>query len=450
MKKIFNIFLCLILTVTFLAGSLETAAALPGAPEIEGTAGIIYCTTCDEEIWSLNSGKKYNLASITKLMTCLLAIEQLGLDKQVTVSAEAEKVDRYEAVVSAGEKLTVRDLVHQAMLVSANDSAKALGIAVSGSEKKFAALMNERAEKIGCTGTNFKNASGIAVKNQYSTAADIVKIAKEAFANEELRKIAGTKEYTVHATNMREEKKYENHNYLLFGGTVENGNSKINVKKYKGVFGGKTGTTDKQRANMVVGCDFDGLEVYVVVLDSTINDRYSDVKKLLDYAKESINRYEAFPQGKTFEKAKLKKGATNKVEGVATEAGVINLPEGASASLVTVTPVYDEKLEAPIKKGQIIGHVEIHIADELSRSIELAAAEDVKVGWFLSPFGITNLQTVVIFTMLAFIIIFVITILVMRARNKKRRKLARAAKLRKIALQQIENEREHRQRNWPY
>ena len=454
-RKIFLSFAALILLLSSSFCTPGTAQAASDGPDIKGTSAMIYCTTTDEVIWQKNADKKLNLASITKLMTCLIAIEEMGLDKEVTVTAEAVRASwdgMSKPVGVAGEKLTVKELVYEAMLASANDAASSLAIAVSGSEKKFAKMMNARAEKIGCTGTNFVNASGIEAKNQYSTAADVIKIAREAFSNEELLKIAGTASHTVPKTNKSEERELNNSNLFLEGGEAKTGtgNNTVKVKKYPGVFGGKTGTTLDRKATMVVGCDFDGLEVYAVVLESTVEKRYSDVRKLLNFAKENLSRYEVFSKGKGFEKGKVKGGATNKIEGIAAEAGVVNLPEGASASLLTAVPVYDEELVAPVKKGQKIGVIQIYLADDPVRTIDLLAAQEVKKGWFLSSFGITNMQTVIIIAVLALTAAFLIMIMVLRAANRRKRAAARKAKLRRLAMEQMERERDYRQRNWPY
>ena len=113
-------------------------------------------------------------------------------------------------------------------------------------------------------------------------------------------------------------------------------------------------------------------------------------------------------------------------------------------------PVYDEDLTAPVKKGQKIGVVQIYLADELVRTIDLLAAKEVKKGWFLSSFGITNFQTVIIIAVLALTTAFFIMILVIRASNRRKRAAARKAKLKKLAMEQMEREHDYRQRNWPY
>ena len=147
LKRITISFVALVLFLSTPLYSWDVALAASDGPDIQGTSAMIYCATTDEVIWQKNPDKKLNLASITKLMTCLIAIEELGLDKEVTVAAEAVQASwdgQSEPVGIPGEKLTVEELVYEAMLVSANDAASSLGIAVSGSEKKFAKLMNER------------------------------------------------------------------------------------------------------------------------------------------------------------------------------------------------------------------------------------------------------------------------------------------------------------------
>ena len=134
----------------------------------------------------------------------------------------------------------------------------------------------------------------------------------------------------------------------------------------------------------------------------------------------------------------------------AAEAGLINLPEGASASLVTTKVTYNEDIKAPVKKGDTVGKVEIFLADEKVRDIELKATENVKEGWFLSAIGITNFQTIIIFAVLAVILAFYITIMILRAKNKRKKIRARQEKARQIALAQLERERDVKMRDWPY
>lgn len=451
MKKRLKFFTTLVLITLLLIGAWPAAAfAASSGPDITGSAAYVYCATTEEVLWKKNASKQYNLASITKLMTCLLAAEKLDLAEEVTITQAATEVIKTESFVYAGEKIKAEDLVYAALLASANDAAKALAITVSGSEKKFVKLMNQKAKELGCKNTRFVTSSGVYNKNHYSSAEDIVKIARAAFANPDVLRIAKVAEYTVPATNKTDAVTLKTTNLFLKGGEADTGSGKIKIKKYKGMVAGKTGTTNVNRTTMVVLCKIDGFDIYAVILDSTLQQRYRDIKKLLDYAKATLSPYKAFESGQSFEGAKLKGGATNRVNALASADGLINLPEGASASLVTTQVSFDADLQAPIKKGQVIGKAAVYLADEKIREIDLTAAEDVKEGWFLSRFGVTNLQTVILFFALAVILAFCILILVLRTINKRKRKAARQRRLMEAARRQMEREKDLKQRNWPY
>ena len=446
MKRFITIVLVLAVWMTTSAGVAFGASV----PSIKGKAAIIYCATTGEVVWEKNADKKMNPASITKLMTCLLAIENLELDHEVEVTAEATEVIPTKIYLSSGEKITVKDLLYAALLESANDAAAALAIEVAGSTKAFAEMMNERAKAIGCTNTHFENPHGLKGESHYSSARDIALISAEAFKNETLRKISGTLEYTIDKTNKSDARELENGNLFLNGGEREIPTGVVKVKKYDGVFGGKTGTSESQVATLSVGLDYDGLELYAVVLGTTMQKRFSDVKKLLDYGKENVSKYGVFEQGNEFEKGKLLGGATNKVTGVAADPGYINLPEGASASLVTTKVIYNEDLKAPIQAGQKVGIVEIYLADEKIRDVDITAKETIEKGWILSKFGITNFQTVVICAVLTLIFAFFIAILVLRAANRRKRRRRRQQKVMEMARRELERERDMKQRDWPY
>jgi D-alanyl-D-alanine carboxypeptidase (penicillin-binding protein 5/6) len=185
-------------------------------------------------------------------------------------------------------------------------------------------------------------------------------------------------------------------------------------------------------------------------MGTTMEERFPDIKKLLDYAKENMTPYQVFKKGDAFEDARLTHGKTNKVAGMAAYNGVINLPEGASPSLITTKAVYEENLKAPIKKGDRLGVAEIYLADDMVRKIRLVAAEDVEEGWFLSPYGITNMQTVLIFSGAGLILAFIITIFTLRAINMKKKKLRRQQRIMEAARREMEREQSMKQRGWPY
>ena len=140
----------------------------------------------------------------------------------------------------------------------------------------------------------------------------------------------------------------------------------------------------------------------------------------------------------------------NKVTGVAASDGIINLPEGASASLVTSEPIFDPDLKAPITAGQKIGTIVISLANEPIRRIDMVAQNDIKEGWFLSRFYISNLTTIIIGLVILLFISFVLLVLILRAKNRKKREKLRKEKIREAARKQMEQERDWNERGWTY
>lgn len=454
MKKIKKLLMLLLCAAVLVTGvwPLDLAPAAASAElKITGSAGIIYCSDTNEVIWEKNADSKLEPASMTKLMTALLVAENLSLDQEVTVTAEAAVMPETKIYLKEGEKITVENLLYGLLLESGNDAAVALAIAAAGSVEAFAAMMNERAAELGCTATHFVNPNGLRAEEHYSTAEDMVLIAREALDNETVRKIAGTAEYTIPATNMSEERKLATTNFFLTGIDKEIDGKKIKVDKYEGVFGGKTGYVGENKASMVTGLDVDGLEVYCLVMGSeSAITRYSDIKAMMDYGKANVSKYTVFVKDDAFGEVKLRGGADNRVTAVAADDGFINLPEGVSASLVTTECVFTDNLTAPVEKGQRIGVVHIYVADELKSTIDLLAAENIEEGWFLSPYGISNLQTVIIGIVLGLLLIALIAIMTLRISNKRKQARIRKRKLEEEARKQLAREEDRKRRDWRF
>lgn len=428
----------------------ESEELKPEELKIEGKTAIIFCGDTDEVIWEKEADKKMEPASMTKLMTCLLAAENLEPDKVVEITEEAASMPPTNINLKTGEEITVEDLMYGLLLESGNDAAVALAIETAGSVDSFADMMNERAKEIGCTSTNFVNPSGLEDKNNYSTARDMALIAREALSNETVRKISGTSKYTIPKTNLYEERELENSNFFLTGIDEEKYGEKLEIDKYEGVFGGKTGYLGDERATMVTGVDAGGLEVYAVVMGSSLEGRYSDIEKLMDYGKANVSKYAVFEKGDEFGKVKLLGGAVNKVAAIAADDGYINLPEGVSASLVTTECIYTDNLTAPVKQGQKIGAVEIYIAGELKRTVDLVASEDIEEGWFLSGIGISNLQTILLGSFIAIVLIAFAVIISMRIKNKRKLARIRKRKLEEEAMRRMEREEDLKRRDWHF
>ncbi len=453
--KIFVIILIAAMTLLYCIGSFAYVFAETKSRsgiELGATAGCIYVEEFDGILWGHSENKQYNPASMTKLLTCLIAVENLDMKKKVTITSKDISLTGNYPYLQAGEEITVENLMHLALITSNNEAANALALEVSKNITDFSELMNKKASEIGCTDSKFGNPTGLNDPMNRSTAYDMALITEAAMANSIVAEICAKSTYELPSTNKHESKTLENTNLFLSGGEFKNtAGKKVKVKKIKEVYGGKTGTTVSGRATMSVAAEINGLHVIAVIYNSTIEERYNDIRKLISYAKTNVTPYEAFKKSHKFsEKAKIKGGAKTRVSGIAAGSGMINLPEGASASLVSYEVTYLEDLTAPIAEEQKIGEVNVYISDDLVKTVDVISASAIEVGWFPSKIGISNLQTVIICLSLFLIVAMAVTVLVLRIRNMKRAAAIRKQKIQEIARKRLEREQDVKRRDWPY
>lgn len=233
-----------------------------------------------------NMNQKIYPASTTKILTAILAIENLDLNKSVVVSETAIQIpwDSSSVYLKKGEVITVNDLLYCLMLNSGNDAANVLAEAVSGDIASFVKLMNDKLKEIGCTNTNFTNAHGYSDDNHYTTALDMAKILSYCIKNEEFVKIMSTKSYIVKATNKTNENRYlYNTNRLIL--TKEDS---VYARFYEYCIGGKTGYTDEAGRTLVTFGRKDNKTVIVCIFGASTNGsqdvRYTDAINLFEYS----------------------------------------------------------------------------------------------------------------------------------------------------------------------
>lgn len=236
---------------------------------MEGDTGaILYGKNIDEKLYP---------ASITKIMTGLLAIENLNLSDTITFTREMLDSIPWDAAkqgVVAGETMTVEDCLYSLLLRSNNDIAVALAYAVSGGEEEFAKMMTERAREIGAINTNFVNSSGLHDENHYTTARDMALITKAAISNPTFALIWSTPEYNMAATNISTSYTiWHRHNMLVSG----------RGDYYQYANGGKTGYTDEAGRTLVTSATNGGMELIAVILYSVNEEVFDDTKELLNY-----------------------------------------------------------------------------------------------------------------------------------------------------------------------
>ena len=250
-------------------------------PQISSEAGVLYDATTGQILFDKNGTKAMYPASTTKLMTALLAVENLSLDDTITFSATAtQNLESGAATISltTGDTLSVRDSLYALLLKSACEVANGIGEKVSGTQAAFAEKMNQRALELGCTGTHFENASGLNGASHYTTARDMALIANAAVSNDTIRTILQTRSYELPASKNRGAITITNGNKMM---------NEANSQYYAGVLGGKTGYTSKAGNTLAEVADVEGHRLVAVVMKSK-NSHYDDVKLLFDYGRELI------------------------------------------------------------------------------------------------------------------------------------------------------------------
>ncbi len=248
----------------------------PKGPLVEGKAAILMDLDTDAILYAKNIDTKCYPASITKLLTGLIACENLNpADSFVMSETAAYGIEPGSSSIygDVDEVFTVEQALMGLMLESANEMGMALAEQTSGSVKKFAELMNQRARELTCSNSHFNNPHGLHDEEHYTTARDMAKIAKAGWQNRTFRRYFTTDYYEIPPTNIMKETRYLlNHHKMMPGRDYA----------YEGVVGGKTGYTDQSGNTLVTFARRDNISLVCVVLGS-INGAYEDTTALLDY-----------------------------------------------------------------------------------------------------------------------------------------------------------------------
>jgi D-alanyl-D-alanine carboxypeptidase len=235
------------------------AVTAKGAILIDATDGSV--------LWGKGEHRRLPIASTTKIMTAIVAMERLRPHDVVTVDRSVTRVQPFKEGLRAGEKVEAWKLFYGALLISGNDTALALAIGAGGTRSKFVALMNAKAKALGLRDSHFRSPSGLLDRDNYSTAWDMASLARYAMWNPRFRAVVRTRVKRVPWAAPTYAKIYVNHNHLLGA--------------YPGVDGVKTGWTTLAKHCLVASARRNGVWLIAVVLGS--DDMYGDVRKLFDF-----------------------------------------------------------------------------------------------------------------------------------------------------------------------
>ncbi|MBQ9780348.1 MAG: D-alanyl-D-alanine carboxypeptidase [Clostridia bacterium] len=316
------------------------ASSLPSVPTgISAQGAVLINADTGEILYRQNENARLPMASTTKIMTALVAVEALPSDTLVTITKESVGIEGSSIYLTEGEVLTLEELLYALMLSSANDAAVAIAMAVSGSVEAFSERMNQKAVALGLKNTHFVNPHGLDDPEHYTTAYELAVIAKEAMSHDLLKTIISTERKTIPHNGEEGVRLLLNHNKLL--------------RTYDGAVGVKTGFTKKSGRCLVSAAEKDDLALIAVTLNAP--DDWRDHTKLLDYGFSLYDNTELCVAG-AFEAPLWVIGGTHEYVMVRNREGLrLSLPKDrGSIRLVVEMPRF---VYAPLSEGQIIGHL---------------------------------------------------------------------------------------------
>ena len=319
---------------------VQAADYWPNSVGVTAESAIIMEQETGTILYSKNMDDEHFPASITKIMTALIVLENCDLDETVVFSADAvygTELGSSSIARDVNEEMTVEQTLYGMMLESANECAYALGEHVAGDIPSFVDMMNAKAKELGCTHTHFNNTNGLPDDEHYTSAHDMALIARAAYAIPKFAEIVGTKNYTIPPTNKHADP------------------TPLNNHLYDYCLGGKTGYTVVAGATLVTYAKKDGMTLICVVMKDTTTDQYLDTTNLFEYCFDNFSTY------KVSDFASISEDDTN-VTGILSEnseliqvdkSGLIVIPKTASVLDVTaeVVPHTDESNSSVI--GQL-------------------------------------------------------------------------------------------------
>jgi serine-type D-Ala-D-Ala carboxypeptidase (penicillin-binding protein 5/6) len=403
------------LIAAFILSSNLAVFAAP--PQVSAPTAILIDSETGRVLYEKNADTKMYPASTTKVMTALLASNYKDLDEQVTASQNVVNIERGSSQIylNPGEILTMKQLLYALMLPSANDAAIAIAEHIGGSIDGFATLMNEKAQSLGAVNTHFVNPNGLHDDNHYTTARDLSMIAREGMKNPIFREIVSTYQYVIPPTNKQVER-----NYLTNGNKLI---SKVNNKyKYEYAIGIKTGYTTKSQHCLVGGAKKDNLELISVVLGDSKEFMYPDSIALFEYGFANFKKLEILKKDMIVTTIEIKNG-DRKLNLLASEDYLLTgKEEELEAIQKTIVITLKEDIEAPVKKGDVIGTVSYSIDNHKQKSIELLAEEDVVSTRIIDKISEVNKKTKWWQIALIVVVLFLAWRTLVTYRNLKRRK----------------------------
>ena len=353
----------ILLAVVILLLSLPMSVGAVTDSDLTAPSAILVDSENFNILYEKNSHEQRSVASITKVMTVLLIMEdiekgKISLTDTVTASAHAASMGGSDIWLEEGEQMSLDDMLKATLVASANDAAVALAEYTEGSEDAFVKRMNTRAKELGMKDTVFKNCNGLDEEGHISSAYDV------ALMSAELIKHTKVFDYTSIWLD------------FLRDGKTQIVNTNKLLKSYNGITGLKTGTTDDAGSCISATAKRDGLSLIAVVLGSDSGtDRFKDASILLDYG---FNNYSVIiPKEKRLPKVKVNKGMESEVEVYSNPPESVLVAKGSDSEIIVKLDL-PKKIDAPVEKDKKIGEITYSINDKVVQKADIRCKNSVE------------------------------------------------------------------------
>ncbi|PHV71156.1 D-alanyl-D-alanine carboxypeptidase [Sporanaerobium hydrogeniformans] len=358
----------LILLTTLLTS--QFTMAYPTPPVVKAKGAVLIEQESKRILYGKEAQSPLPMASTTKVMTCIIALEKGKLDDIVTISSKAASAPEVKLHLRTGEKQRLGDLLYSLMLESHNDTAVAIAEHIGGSVEGFCEMMTQKAYELGATSTSFQTPNGLDGPKHYTTPYDLAIIGAYALNNPEFVKIITTENIVIPTVKVEGSRSHslQNKNRFLYS--------------YPDANGMKTGFTNKAGHCFIGSAKRGDMQLIGVALASGWGNKgktqkYQDVINLMNYGFKNYEKVKVLEPIKDYDQVNVKKGVVKKVSLECTEEVTLPLLQEEKKQL-TIKKVVPTELVAPIEKGQIVGEVEIRCNDVLLAKRDLKTQEAVR------------------------------------------------------------------------
>ena len=360
----------------FTAAAAEMPNVLEeGSLDVQAKSAVLMDVNTGTVLYEQNAHEELPPASVTKVMTMLLALEavergQFSLEDTATISERAASMGGSQMYMEPGEVHTVKELFQGASICSANDACVALAELTRGTEELFVEAMNQRAKELGMDHSHFVNTNGLPAEGHVSCAYDIALMSRELLKHPEPREWFSTWQTDIQIGLPGKEKTF----------TLTNTNKMI--RSYSGANGIKTGYTQDAGYCLSASATRGDLTLIAVIMGAESSKiRFSEASRLLDYGFANYEAVKVAEKGQNMGRAFVERGIPETVEAVTEEEISVLVPKGQGT---TVTPqvILNETLKAPLEKGTVVGELKVYQGETILGTWPLTAAEPVEqAGW---------------------------------------------------------------------